>query len=121
MINGYTEAALKTWPVQSALDIYESILSTAYNTLDNVLPPSKEESCEQNGLASTKESVPEEDKHKRGMILAQRTCLMLSTAFKRVFGICQEQAKTVGDATGVVINQVKSVVVRPKPFYTVTY
>jgi len=113
VINGYTEAALKTWPVQSAMDVYEAILSTAYTTLDNVLPPSKEEKgtdSEQNGHASTKESLGEEEKHKRGIMLAQRTYLMFSTAFRRVFGKCQTQVENAVNATDLVVKQVRNAV-----------
>jgi len=119
-ITGYTESALKCWPMQSAMDVYETILSTACNTLDNVLPPSKEE-CEgkpeQNG--STKD-LGEEEKHKRGLILAQKTYLMFSTAFRRVFGKCQTQMENAVNATDLVVKQVRSAVVRPRPFYTLT-
>jgi len=113
VINGYTEAALKTWPVQSAMDVYEALLSTACTTLDNVLPPSKEEKSsesEQNGHASTKESLPEEEKHKRGIMLAQRTYLMFTSAFRRVFGKCQTQVENAVNATDLVVKQVRNAV-----------
>jgi len=112
VINGYTEAALKTWPVQSAMDVYEAILSTACTTLDNVLPPSKEESEseEKGSTRPTKESLGEDEKHKRGMMLAQRTYLMFSTAFRRVFGRCQTQVENAVSATDLVVKQVKTAV-----------
>lgn len=106
------------------MDVYEAILSTAFNTLDNVLPPNKEEKGEENGTPPTKEAVGEEEKHKRGIILAQRTLYMFSTAFRRVFGKCQSQMETAVNATDLVVKQVRNAVVRPRlslarPFYTV--
>jgi len=110
VVTGYTEAALKTWPVQSAMDVYEAILNTACNTLDNVLPAPKEEmGSEQNGLASKKE-YPDEEKHKRGVDLAQRTYQMFTAAFRRVFGICQTQVEHAATATELAYKQVKNVV-----------
>lgn len=103
------------------MDVYEAILNTASNTMDNVLPASKEDDTSgQNGLAPTKESLGEEDKHKRGIMLAQRTYNMVSTAFRRVFGLCQTQVANAANATDLVYKQVRNAVVRPRPFYTVT-
>lgn len=116
VINGYTESVLKTWPVQSAMDMFEAILNTANNTLDNVLPPAKDEDAGKPGLVA----VGEQEKHKRGIILVQRTYHMFSTAFRRVFGICQTQVENAASATDTVYKHVRNAVVRPKPFYTVT-
>ncbi|CAL8113872.1 unnamed protein product [Orchesella dallaii] len=109
-VTGYTEKALKTWPVQSAMDMYEAILNTACNTLDNVLPASKEDKgSEQNGLAS-KQEYPDEEKHKRGIHLALRTYEMFTNAYRRVFGICKTQVENAATATELAYKQVKNVV-----------
>ncbi|ODM95072.1 Perilipin-5 [Orchesella cincta] len=107
---GYTETILKTWPAQSAMDVYESILNTACNTLDNFLPAQKDETGSgQNGLAP-KQEYPDEEKHKRGMYLARRTYSVVTSVFQRVFGICQTQVENAATATDLVYKQVKNAV-----------
>lgn len=111
-------AALTTWPIQSAMDVYESILATAYK---NVLPHPEDEKEDATCKEDSRESVGEDDKHKRGYILAQKTYIILSTTFRRLFGMAQTQVENAANATDLVYKQVRNAVVRPNPFYTVTY
>lgn len=95
-------------------------MKTASSTLDYMLPPSKDENAEKNGLIPTRECVGEGEGHKRGVILVQQTYNFMTTMFRRAFGVCQTQVGNAANATDSVYKHVRNAVVRPKPFYTVT-